>query len=431
MTHSNEFDVLGGSVADYTKSTATNVLSRYDELNKWFDLRYQNGVDPYSKSTASPVCTDTVCFGRHGDRFAGVNFASQDYLNFSSNQQVIDAALQAVEQYGLHSAGSAALMGNTEAASKLERKIAEFTGYGDCTLFPTGWAAGYGILRCLAKRDDHIFIDSLGHACLLEGAKAATKNVHRFPHLSNESVEKRLRRIRNQDSQAGVLVVTESTFSMDSDVPDLAELQDICHRYDATLIVDCAHDLGCIAEHGGGYLEIQEMVGKVDVLMGSFSKVFSSIGGFVATNRKSLKLGIRYACGPVTFSNAMSPVNCAIVNRCFEIADSPDGFQLRKDLIENARYLREQLGAHGFEVLGKDSAIVPVVLGDCAASRLTTKHAMELGGIVNLVEYPAVARNSSRWRLQVMAKHTTQQIDRMVQTAVQARAHANTELAAG
>ena len=193
-------------------------------------------------------------------------------------------------------------------------------------------------------------------------------------------------------------------------------------------MVDCAHDLGAIGPTGRGYLEIQDFVGGPDVLMGSFSKTFASNGGFVATNVRELKHGLRYACGPSTFSNAMSPVNAAVVSACIDIVQSEEGAELRRRLIENVQYLRQRLQQEQFEVLGQESAIVPVILGDNRISRLMTKYALATGGIVNLVEYPAVSRNTCRWRLQVMAFHTRTQIERFVEIAVHARQAATEEL---
>ncbi|MCP4384661.1 MAG: aminotransferase class I/II-fold pyridoxal phosphate-dependent enzyme [Hyphomicrobiales bacterium] len=208
---------------------------------------------------------------------------------------------------------------------------------------------------------------------------------------------------------------------MDSDVPDLGTLQALCHRFNATLLIDVAHDLGAIGPSGRGHLELQDMVGKIDIVMGSFSKSFASNGGFVATNRGEPKLALRYACGPLTFTNALLPMQAASVLACLEIIDSPEGARRRERLMNNIRYVRATLSAAGFNLLGRESAIIPVVLGDSAISRTMTAFMLGQGAIVNLVEYPAVSRNGCRWRVQVMHDHTREQIDRLVHTAVAAR----------
>lgn len=409
------------SIPDHIDVDNANLVSRWSPLGRWFIERGRAGLDPYQKVVSAQIGPDVEGFLRDGTPLSGVNFASQDYLSLTSHPSIINAAMGAIERFGVHSAGSAALMGNTSLSVALEARLARFLGYEISTLFPIGWAAGYGIIKTLVRETDHIVIDVLAHACLQEGARAATPNVSRFPHLSTDAVEKRLKRIRASDLRAGILVVTETLFSMDSDVPDIAALQTLCRQYDATLLVDCAHDLGALGERGLGILQAQGMVGKVDILMGSFSKTFASPGGFVACNDLGLKFALRSSCGPSTFTNAMTPIQAAVIDAALSVVESPEGEDRRARLLANATMLRDGLAAEGFTVMGQPSAIVPIVLGNASISRLMTKYAAEEGGIVNLVEFPAVARNASRWRMQVMAAHTEAHIRSMVEVAISAR----------
>jgi glycine C-acetyltransferase len=271
-------------------------------------------------------------------------------------------------------------------------------------------------------------IDLLAHACLQEAARDATQNVHQFRHCSTNALESKLKRIRAKDSVNGILVVTETVFSMDSDVPDIEAVQKLCKTYSATLMVDIAHDFGAIGETGHGHLGLQNMLGKVDVVMGSFSKTFASNGGFAACNNPALKLALRYNCGPLTFTNAITPVAATIVSECLRIVKSEEGKHRREKLMQNILHLRKGMEEAGFEILGQPSAIVPVILGNNALSLLVTKHCLKLGGIVNLVEYPAVSKNTCRWRLQVMTDHTFEQIDRFVEIAREARTLGKQEL---
>lgn len=413
---------LNGVTLDFIDAKGPDLSGRFARHNNWWEGRLSNGVDPYSKFSTGRIEPRCRVGLRDGSVFEGVNFASQDYLGLASHPRVVDAVQRAAEEYGVHSAGSAALMGNTALSRRLEDRLAGFLGYADCTVFPTGWGAGYGAIRKLVRPSDHVVIDVLAHACLQEGARNATKNVHTFPHLSNDAVRRRLARLRQEAPDAGILVVTETVFSMDSDVPDFAELKEICAAFDATLFVDCAHDLGAIGPTGRGYLELQNALEAPDILMGSFSKTFASNGGFVACNNPALKLALRYGCGPLTFTNALAPIQCAAVLECLDIVQSPEGARLRESLMRNAAEMRSAFEASDFEVLGKPSAIIPVVLGPNALSRLMTKYAFEHGGVVNLVEYPAVSRGSSRWRAQVMASHTSEQIQEFVSIARKARA---------
>jgi glycine C-acetyltransferase len=398
-----------------------NLLDRWNESGEWWQERVEHKLDPYQKYSTSRVGNFIEGAHRDGTAFSGHNFASQDYLSLSSHPALIEAAKSAIDTYGLHSAGSAALMGNTALSVALERRLEAFLGFDDVVVFPIGWAAGYGAVKTLVKATDHVVIDILAHACLQEAARDATNNVHVHSHLNLRAVESRLARIRREDQTNGILVVTETLFSMDSDMPDIAAMQEICNRYEATLLVDCAHDLGALGETGRGKLEDFGLVGKVDVLVGAFSKSFASMGGFVATNNKGFRFALRGQCGPSTFTNAMSPIQAATILGSINIVDSEEGAERRRKLMDNSLRLRAGLEEAGFEVLGKPSAVVPMLIGDILLARLMTRYAVELGGIVNLVEHPAVARNACRWRLQVMADHTEAQIDAMVEIAIKSR----------
>lgn len=407
-------EALTGSLRDYRELRGADLLRRVDDFFRWQDLRRKHHLWPYSRATEEaprPICAareDT------GERFAGVNFGSQDYLGLASHPAIKEAAKAAVDEYGVHSAGSAAFIGNTKYSLALERVIADFLAMEQAVLYPTGWAAGFGVIKALVRPEDHVVIDGLAHSCLQEGAFAATRNVHLHGHLNLTSVRRHLNRIRARDRENGILVVTESLFSMDSDTPDIAALQDLCREYKATLLVDCAHDLGNLGEDGRGHIGLQRMLGRIDVVMGSFSKTFGSNGGFVACNSPAVREYLKYYSPPQTFSNALSPVQSAVVLKAFDIVRSAEGKALRAELMVNVRSLRQVLQGAGFEVIGDPSAIVPVMMRDEGLARLVASRLPRLGAVANLVEYPAVAKGSARFRLQVMAKHTRQNIDDMV-----------------
>lgn len=414
-------DPLSGSTAEHYDATCPDLMDRWSPVDHWLRARIAAGVLPYCKVAAGAPGRRTRGADAAGQPLIGVNFANQDYLSLSDHPRILAAAQQAMSVFGVHSAGSAALMGLTTPTLGLEQALADFTACRSATVFPTGWGAGYGVIRALVRPKDHVVIDVLAHACLQEGAMAATPNVHRFPHLSTDGVARRLQRLRETDPEAGILVVTESLFSMDADTPDLGALQQLARRYRATLLVDVAHDLGAMGPTGRGALEQQGMLGAIDIVMGSFSKVFASNGGFVASNHPALGHALRFGCGPQTFSNALSPLQAAVALAALEVVQSTEGVDRRKRLEENALHLRQAMQGLGFQVLGRPSGIVPVVLGDDAASRLLTAAVLSAGGIVNLVEYPAVARNACRWRLQVMADHTPDDCIEFAETVRQAR----------
>lgn len=411
-------ETLTGSLREFREPRGADLLSRVREFYDWQNLRRQHGYWPYSKSTDEAPLTFCVAKDDAGKAFSGVNFASQDYLSLSSHPEIKEAAKIAAEEYGVHSAGSAAFLGNTRYSLQLQDALSQFMEAEHTILYPTGWAAGYGVIRGLVRSEDHVLMDALAHNCLQDGAIAATRNIHLHSHLNLDAVRRHLKRIRNRDTQNAILVVTEGLFSMDSDTPDIAAMQELCREYNATLLVDVAHDFGNIGEDGRGHIGLQQMAGKVDLVMGSFSKTFASNGGFVCTHSPAVREYLRYFGSAGTFSNALSPVQAAVVLKALEIVRSEEGKQLRASLMRNVLRLREKLVAAQLEVVGDPSAIVSTKVGDEALARMVSRRLPALGVVANLVEFPAVAKGSARFRLQVMAKHTAEQIDAVVERIV-------------
>src|SRR5258705_1556889 len=243
-------ETLTGSLREYREPHGTDLFQRVEGFYQWQDLRRAHGFWPYSKSTEEAPRNICAAKDDAGRSFKGVNFASQDYLSLSSHPLIKEAAKAAVEEYGVHSSGSAAFMGNTRYSLELQRVISQFLNMEHTVLYPTGWAAGYGIIRGLIRADDHVVIDGLAHNCLQDGAIAATRNIHLHGHLNLQSVRRHLNRIRSRDKENAILVITEGLFSMDSDTPDIAAMQDLAREYDAKLMVDVAHDLGNIGDDG-------------------------------------------------------------------------------------------------------------------------------------------------------------------------------------
>jgi 7-keto-8-aminopelargonate synthetase-like enzyme len=418
---------LGGSMRDFRVPGGADLLRRIEEFYRWQDARRQCGLWPFSRATQTGPGSSVRAQDDRGRAMTGVNFASQDYLSLASHPEIKATALDAIQRYGVHSAGSAALVGNTTHSVALERKIADFLGMEEAVLFPTGWGAGYGVIRGLVRSADHIVMDTLSHACLQEGANAATRNVYQFRHLDIDHCRRWLSEIRAKDVENGILVVTEGLFSMDSDTPNLIAMQELCYEYNATLVVDVAHDLGALGEDGRGHIGMQGMIGKVDLVMGSFSKTFASNGGFVACRNRAIKEYLRFYSSPATFSNALSQVQAAVVLKAFEIVESQEGKWLRAALMRNVLDLRASLWERGLDFYGTPSAIVAVKTGAEGLARLVSRQLPDLGLLANLVEYPAVGKGAARFRMQVMAGHTKQNIADAVERMVAAFAIASRE----
>jgi 7-keto-8-aminopelargonate synthetase-like enzyme len=400
---------LEGSFADFVQLSGKDLAARTLAYNEWRSNRLKHGLWPFATELQSGPGPQVTVTDEAGLQRTGVNFASYDYLGLSSHSDVRAAAIEAIHKYGTCIGGSPILQGNSDLSLRLQNAVAEMLELADVVLFPTGWTAGYGAITGLIRSKDHVVLDQYAHNCCVQGAMAATRNVHRVRHLSTDAFVRQLRRIRAGDRDNAILVVTEGIFSMDADSPDLAALQSACREYEATLLVDVAHDLGAVGPGGTGVIGLQGLLGKVDLVVGSFSKVFASNGGFVATSSTAIREYLRAGAPSRTFSNAISPPQCAAVLKAVEIARSAEGEVLRQKMHHVVHVLREALMPSGVVCLGKPGPLVPVLLGREGVGRITAALCFDRGVFANLVEYPAVSVGASRLRMQVMATHTAEQ----------------------
>jgi glycine C-acetyltransferase/8-amino-7-oxononanoate synthase len=406
---------LAGTAAQFAQPRGPDLVRRTEALEAWCATRAAHGVWQYARALDG-VPEPVASVREEGlPPTRGINFASQDYLSLSLHPAVVDAAARALHDAGPHSPGSAALLGNTRLSLALEQALGAMLQAPHVTLFPTGWGAAFGVITALVHGRDHIVIDQLAHPSLRHGAAAATRNVVPHRHLDCDHVRELLAQIRARDTENGILVVTEGLFSMDSDSPDLALLQHLCREYGAALLVDAAHDLGALGPTGLGVIGQQNLLGKIDIVVGTFSKTFASNGGFVASGSRALKRQLQLFAGPHLFSNALSPVQAAVVLEALSIAGSSEGEALRADLMRNACALRAMLGEAGVKCAGTPSAIVPVIVGSEQVARMAGKLLARQGVFVNPVEYPGVPLGAARLRLQLMANHTLQQVRRGAQ----------------
>jgi 7-keto-8-aminopelargonate synthetase-like enzyme len=422
---------LEGTAAQHAQPRGADLLLRTAGVEAWHKARSADGLWQYARSLEGAPYPIASIRDEAGTGARGINFASQDYLSLASHPQVAEAAERALRDAGPHSAGSAVLLGNTRISLALEQAIAGLVQTEHVALFPTGWGAAFGAITALVQAQDHIVIDQFAHASLRQGANAATPNVTINRHLDVSHVRQLLGAIRARDTEHGIMVVTEGLFSMDSDTPDLAALQAMCHEFGATLLVDVAHDLGAMGPGGGGCIAQQGMLGKIDLVMGAFSKSFASNGGFVATASRSVKRHLQLFAGTHMFSNALSPVQSAVILECIQIMRSDEGDTLRADLMRNIEGLRALLEAEQLHCMGIPSPIVPVLIGSEKVSRLVGKLLFEQSVFVNQVEFPGVPVGASRLRLQLMSNHNMQQIKRAAPVIGQTVERARAAIAAG
>ena len=408
-------DVFQKTLSSFIHPRGSHLVDRTGPLGEWVDGRTALNTWPYSRVLETAPSTMAKLASRDNTAVESINFASQDYLGLSSHPAIHVAVMEALREYGPHTASSPTLIGNTVASRRLEQSLADLLETEQVLLFPTGWSAGFGTIAGLVRPEDHIVMDHLAHACLRQGAMAATRKLSAVRHNDLASFRRRLQTIRAKDTENSVLVVTEGIFSMDSDSPDIFTLQGICREFDAVLLVDVAHDLAASGPSGTGQIGIQKMLGQVDLVMGSFSKSLASNGGFLASHRRSVKQFLSWFGGPHIFSNALSPLQVGVVSAALEIVRSREGDLLRRQAHFNIKRLRAAFAKRGVECLGEPSNVVPVSVGDETVAKIMSGLLEKIGLLTNLVEFPGVPRGKSRFRFQVMATHTPEQIDDAVE----------------
>lgn len=416
---------LDGSVLVHVRQKGNFLTERTKGYDLWERARRDAQVCPYQRVSLSGVGNELVLDDDTSRPI--LNFSSQDYLGLAQDARMVEAAAQGARDFGVHSAGSPAFCGATKGLRELEATIAGILGMEDAVVYPTGWAAGYGVPVALIRSEDLVLMDALSHNCIQEGARSCGGEVKKFRHNDLGHLEELLKAARAAQAERGIFVMIESLYSMDSDSPDLGAMLDLCERYEAISILDVAHDFGSMGATGRGLLDT--IPGRQpDVVLGSFSKTFGANGGFAAAKAGVVNY-LRYYSPTNLFSNAISPMQTYVAMKAFEIAFSAEGDALRRALMERVLRLRGAMEARNLYVHGDPSPICPVFVGGEPLARLTSKHVFHLGMAANLVEFPAVARGKARFRFQVMANHKLEDMDRAAEIMAQAKALGEAELA--
>lgn len=266
----------------------------------------------------------------------------------------------------------------------------------------------------LVGPNDYIVIDSLGHNCLKEGVKASQAKLRLFEHLSTEDFEQKLKDIREKDQKNSILAVTESLFSMDSDCPELAELQKICIKYNATLLIDAAHDMFATGARGRGNVSDKMTDFTNVIVMGSGSKALSCNFGWAISNDSNYIRLLEHTASSWTHSDVLPAPTALLIAHNIGVMASPKGFEKRELIKRNAAYLTKRLVEEGHEVIGNPSPIVLIYIGTEFLSRAIANFMYYEGIIVNSVEFPAVNQGESRMRIQLQAGHTIDQLEHFV-----------------
>nr|WP_314667664.1 aminotransferase class I/II-fold pyridoxal phosphate-dependent enzyme [uncultured Porphyromonas sp.] len=358
------------------------------------------GIYPYFRKIESEQDTEVIIDGRRV-----LMFGSNAYLGLTNHPKLKEAAIAATEKYGTGCAGSRFLNGTLDSHLELEQRLAQFVGKDDAIIFSTGFQVNLGVVSCLLGREDYIIWDELDHASIIEGMRLSFAKSLKFRHNDMASLERRLAQCAPDKVK---LIVVDGVFSMEGDVCNLPEIVKLAERYNATVMVDEAHGFGVLGQNGRGVCNHYGLTDKVDLIMGTFSKSFASLGGFIAGDKILINY-LRHHARSYIFSASCTPASTAAAGAALDIMLSEP--ERLDHLWELTRYALERFRALGFEIGNTSTPIIPLFIRNNEATFCITRDVFEEGVFVNPVVSPAVAPEDTLIRFSLMATHTKEQLD--------------------
>lgn len=363
----------------------------------------EQGIYPYFRALSDSEGTTATFEGKEV-----VMIGSNNYLGLTTDPRVRQAAIDAVERYGTSVTGSRFLNGTLELHLELDRRLAQFVGMEAALVFPTGYQTNVGTISALVGKGDYAIIDKDAHACIVDGCLLSRGELKRFRHNDVSSLESVLSKI---PEDAGKLVIVDGVYSMGGDLAPLPDIIEISKRYGARIMIDDAHGIG-VTGQGRGTAAHFGLTDQVDLIMGTFSKSFASVGGFIAGSADAIHY-IQHHARSLIFSAALPAPNAAAVLAALKIIETePHRVQ---QVWENAGYMRDNLKAMGYDVGQSNTPIIPIYIRDEYRTVLTWRALIEEGVYTNPVLPPGVPPNSSLLRTSYMATHTRDQLDRALE----------------
>ncbi len=359
------------------------------------------GIYPYFREIQGDQDSEVVINGKKV-----LMFGSNSYLGLTNHPKVKEAAIEAIRKYGSGCAGSRFLNGTLDIHVELEKRLAEFVGKEDAISFSTGFQVNEGVLSCITGREEYIIWDELNHASIIEGIRLSFSTKLKYKHNDMDSLEKQLLKC---ESDKVKLIVVDGVFSMEGDIVNLPEIIRLAKRYNANVMVDEAHGIGVFGNHGRGTCDHFGVSKDVDLIMGTFSKSFASLGGFIASDKDTINY-LRHHARTYIFSASCTPASVAAANAALDIMLSePDRI---KSLWELTHYALDGFRQMGCEIGHTSTPIIPLFIRNNEQTFLIVKELFEEGVFVNPVVSPAVASQDTLIRFSLMATHTQEQLDR-------------------
>ncbi len=355
---------------------------------------------PYFHPVTTRQHSEVVMDGRRT-----VMLGSNNYLGLTSDERVIEAAKRAIDKYGTGCTGSRFMNGTLDLHMEMEERLAAFFGKEAVITFPSGFQTNLGIVSAVTGRHDILFYDHYNHASLVDAARLSFARLAKFEHNDMQELEQKL---QDAPDSAGRLIVVDGVYSMEGDLCDLPAIAALARKYGARVMVDDSHGIGTMGKGGRGVGEHFGMMDGIDILMGTFSKSFASLGGFMAASREVVEY-VKHMSRPFIFSASMPPSAVAAVLESLRILQEEPQIVARVN--ENAQYMREGFARLNIPFGNSAAPIVPVMTYQSERTFLVTRALLEHGVCVNPVVAPAVPEGSALLRTSYTASQNKEQLD--------------------
>lgn len=363
-------------------------------------------------TTPQSACIDTT-------KAEGVlNFCANNYLGLSNNEELKKAAIESYDKYGYGLSSVRFICGTQTIHKELEQKISGFLGTDDTILYSSCFDANGGLFETITTKEDAIISDELNHASIIDGVRLAKATKYRYKNNDMEDLEAKLREADANGAKHKV-IVTDGVFSMDGIIANLKGVCDLAEKYNALVVVDDSHATGFVGDTGRGTAEYCGVQGRVDIITGTFGKALGGASGGFTSGRKEIIDLLRQRSRPYLFSNTVAPAICATTLKVLEMIEN--NTDLRDKVMENAKYFRSEMEKNGFDLAGKDHAIIPVMLYDAVLSQKVAEKMLEKGIYVTGFFYPVVPKDKARIRTQMSAGHSKEDIDKCVKAFVECK----------
>ena len=345
-----------------------------------------------------------------------LNFCSNNYLGLSNHPEVIQAAKDTMDSHGFGMSSVRFICGTQDIHKQLEQKIADFYTTEDTILYAAAFDANGGVFEPLLTKADAIISDSLNHASIIDGVRLCKATRYRYDNNNMDSLEQQLIAANKQQHRFKI-IVTDGVFSMDGIVAKLDEICDLADQYDALVMVDECHATGFIGKTGRGTVELKNVMDRVDIVTGTLGKALGGAMGGYTTGKKEIIEILRQRSRPYLFSNSLAPAIVGATLKVFDIISKDT--TLRDKLEWNTNYFRTGMEKAGFDLVGADAAIVPIMVYDAKLSQVMADKLLEKGIYVTGFFFPVVPEGMARIRVQLSATHTKEQLDTVMTSFIE------------